>query len=298
MSYRPLALLVRAHSEERSGANLWNSVTLGPGRLSGPFGSGSTFGRSTKSSNHSVKRTRSRVRSGAKASIRKEITAPRASEAVRYARGITAWGQPFDRAKPVVRSDQLRMLRLLAPLLLIWVAAQDVTPPPGAVLLDLELTVDNTPTRLRLHQDQSFLDAARQACTPTETPEAKDNCVGGAMSIIVNQHLRASTVHKSKLAALSTRPRCSHRATWPARPHRRRERQHPSHWLICTQAAKDGQAADATALASPGVSLVRDELEKYDPVSWVGQSPLHVDIELPIQVKRTVCDAERCFELR
>ena len=177
------------------------------------------------------------------------------------------------------------------------VAAQDVTPPPGAVLLDLELTVDNTPTRLRLHQDQSFLDAARQACTPTETPEAKDNCVGGAMSIIVNQHLRASTVHKSKLAALSTRPRCSHRATWPARPHRRRERQHPSHWLICTQAAKDGQAADATALASPGVSLVRDELEKYDPVSWVGQSPLHVDIELPIQVKRTVCDAERCFEL-
>ena len=177
------------------------------------------------------------------------------------------------------------------------VAAQDVTPPPGAVLLDLELTVDNTPTRLRLHQDQSFLDAARQACTPTETPEAKDNCVGGAMSIIVNQHLRASTVHKSKLAALSTRPRCSHRATWPARPHRRRERQHPSHWLICTQAAKDGQAADATALASPGVSLVRDDLEKYDPVSWVGQSPLHVDIELPIQVKRTVCDAERCFEL-
>ena len=92
----------------------------------------------------------------------------------------------------MVRSDQLRMLRLLAPLL--WaarVAAQDVTPPPGAVLLDLELTVDNTPTRLRLHQDQSFLDAARQACTPTETPEAKDNCVGGAMSIIVNQHLRA-----------------------------------------------------------------------------------------------------------
>ena len=54
-----------------------------------------------------------------------------------------------------------------------WAAAQDVTPPPGAVLLDLELTVDNTPTRLRLHQDQSFLDAARQACTPTETPEAK-----------------------------------------------------------------------------------------------------------------------------
>ena len=95
-------------------------------------------------------------------------------------------------------------------------AAQDVTPPPGAVLLDLELTVDNTPTRLRLHQDQSFLDAARQACTPTETPEAKDNCVGGAMSIIVNQHLRQ---------------------------------------------AKDGQAADATALASPGVSLVRDDLE-------------------------------------
>ena len=132
------------------------------------------------------------------------------------------------------------------------VAAQDVTPPPGAVLLDLELTVDNTPTRLRLHQDQSFLDAARQACTPTETPEAKDNCVGGAMSIIVNQHLRQ---------------------------------------------AKDGQAADATALASPGVSLVRGDLEKYDPVSWVGQSPLHVDIELPIQVKRTVCDAERCFEL-
>ena len=72
-----------------------------------------------------------------------------------------------------------------------WAAAQEVTPPPGAVLLDLELTVDNTPTRLRLHQDQSFLDAARQACTPTETPEAKDNCVGGAMSIIVNQHLRA-----------------------------------------------------------------------------------------------------------
>ena len=84
-----------------------------------------------------------------------------------------------------------------------------------------------------------------------------------------------------------------------ARPgqHGRIERQHPSHWLICTQAAKDGQAADATALASPGVSLVRDDLENYDPVSWVGQSPLHVDIELPIQVKRTVCDAERCFEL-
>jgi len=144
------------------------------------------------------------------------------------------------------------MLRLAALWWTARVAAQEVTPPPGAVLLDLELTVDNTPTRLRLHQDQSFLDAARQACTPTETPEAKDNCVGGAMSIIVNQHLRQ---------------------------------------------AKDGQAADATALASPGVSLVRDDLAKYDPVSWVGQSPLHVDIELPIQVKRTVCDAERCFEL-
>merc|ERR1719326_2789379 len=126
------------------------------------------------------------------------------------------------------------MLRLAALWWTARVAAQEVTPTP-----------------LRLHQDQSFLDAARQACTPTETPEAKDNCVGGAMSIIVNQHLRA---------------------------------------------AKDGQAADATALASPGVSLVRDDLEKYDPVSWVGQSPLHVDIELPIQVKRTVCDAERCFE--
>ena len=45
------------------------------------------------------------------------------------------------------------------------------------------------------------------------------------------------------------------------------------------------------------MSLVRDDLANYDPVSWVGQSPLHVDIELPIQVKRTVCDAERCFEL-
>ena len=42
---------------------------------------------------------------------------------------------------------------------------------------------------------------------------------------------------------------------------------------------------------------MRDDLANYDPVSWVGQSPLHVDIELPIQVKRTVCDAERCFEL-
>ena len=142
--------------------------------------------------------------------------------------------------------------------MLCWAAllchcyAQDLTPPPGAFLLDLELTVDSTPTRLRLHQVQSYLDAARQACTPTDTPEATDNCVSGAMTIIVNQHLRT---------------------------------------------AKDGQAADATALASPGVSLVRGELEQYDPVSWVGQSPLHVDIELPIQVKRTVCDAESCFEL-
>ena len=135
-----------------------------------------------------MKRTRSRVRSGAKGSIRKEITAPRASEAVRYARGITAWGQ---QGSQLCEAINMRMLRLAALWWSARVAAQEVTPPPGAVLLDLELTVDNTPTRLRLHQDQSFLDAARQACTPTETPEAKDNCVGGAMSIIVNQHLRA-----------------------------------------------------------------------------------------------------------
>ena len=91
--------------------------------------------------------------------------------------------------------------------LLCWAAllchcyAQDLTPPPGAVLLDLELTVDSTPTRLRLHQDQSYLDAARQACTPTDTPEATDNCVSGAMTIIVNQHLR--TAKDGQAAALA-----------------------------------------------------------------------------------------------
>ena len=35
----------------------------------------------------------------------------------------------------------------------------------------------------------------------------------------------------------------------------------------------------------------------YDPVSFVGDSPLHVDIELPVRTLRTVCDHERCFEL-
>ena len=108
---------------------------------------------------------------------------------------------------------------------------------PASLLLDLELTVDNTPTRLRLHQDQS-LDAARQACTPTETPEAKD-----------------------------TRWRRDVDYREPA----------PAPGLT-------GQVTDADGFGLPGVSLVRDDLEKYDPVSWVGQSPLHVDIELPIQV--------------
>lgn len=124
-------------------------------------------------------------------------------------------------------------------------------------LLDLDLTVDGFATKLTLVEGQSYLAAAQAACKPVLEPAAIDNCVGGAMTIIVNQHL-----------AKKAPPR----------------------------AAAADEAAPPT-LASPGVSLVRGALEHYDPVTWVGASPLHVDIELPVQTRRTVCDAERCWEL-
>lgn len=117
-----------------------------------------------------------------------------------------------------------------------------------ATLLDLELTVDGQATKLTLTEGQSYLEAARLACRPMVDPLAIDNCVSGAMTIIVNNYLR-----------------------------------------------RDGEAAGT--LASPGVSLVRADLEHYDPVSWAGTSPLHVDIELPVQTQRTVCDSEKCWEL-
>ena len=93
-------------------------------------------------------------------------------------------------------------------------------------LLNLDLTVDGQGTKLLLLEGQSYLDAARRACSPVFEPLAIDNCVGGAMTIIVDQHLRA-------------------------------------------------KEAEGSTLASPGVSLVRDgSVENYDPVSWVGASPL------------------------
>jgi hypothetical protein len=116
-------------------------------------------------------------------------------------------------------------------------------------LLNLDLTVDGQGTKLLLLEGQSYLDAARRACSPVFEPLAIDNCVGGAMTIIVDQHLRA-------------------------------------------------KEAEGSTLASPGVSLVRDgSVENYDPVSWVGASPLHVDIELPVRTQRTVCDNAKCWEL-
>lgn len=127
--------------------------------------------------------------------------------------------------------------------------------PP--VLLQLDLTVDGHATELVLVEGQSYLAAAQLACAPMVDPLAIDNCVSGAMTIIVNQHLKV----KEEAAA----------------------------------AASGG--AVAAPLASPGVSLVRSHLENYDPVNFVGSSPLHVDIELPVATRRTVCDAEKCWEL-
>lgn len=117
-----------------------------------------------------------------------------------------------------------------------------------AELLSLDLTVDGEATRLVLHEGQSYIDAAREACRSTSEPFATDNCVSGAVSIIVSQHLRQNE---------------------------------------STQAS----------LASPGLSLVRDGLANYDPVDFQGESPLHVEIELPLQTRRTVCDEERCWDL-
>ncbi|KAJ8612846.1 hypothetical protein CTAYLR_002086 [Chrysophaeum taylorii] len=134
-------------------------------------------------------------------------------------------------------------LLVLVVLILRVVKAQE-----SAELLALDLTVDGQATRLVLKEGQAYVDAARQACKSTTEPFATDNCVSGAVSIIVAQHLRRSE-------------------------------------------------GSANTLASPGLSLVRETLANYDPVKYDGNSPLHVDIELPIQTKRTVCDSEQCWEL-
>lgn len=132
-------------------------------------------------------------------------------------------------------------------LLLACLAKSQLNSAP-AELLSLDLTVDGTATRLVLREGQAYVDAAREACQSTSEPFATDNCVSGAVSIIVSQHLRRNE-------------------------------------------------ESANSLASPGVSLVREGIANYDPIDYQGSSPLHVDIELPIQTRRTVCDSERCWEL-
>ncbi|KAJ1460134.1 hypothetical protein M885DRAFT_23232 [Pelagophyceae sp. CCMP2097] len=136
------------------------------------------------------------------------------------------------------------MSRLIA-LTLLWFRGGAQTMAP---LLDLDLTVDGEATKLVLHEGQAYIDAARAACSATKEAAATDNCVSGAVSLIVAMHLRK----------------------------------------------KD---ASADSLASPGLSLVREMLQNYDPASFIGISPLHVDIELPIQTRRTVCDDSKCWEL-
>ena len=125
---------------------------------------------------------------------------------------------------------------------LLWALARAQEQP----LLSLDLTVDGRATRLVLKEGQAYVEAARLACASTTEPFATDNCVSGAVNIIVAEHLAKKT---------------------------------------------------ANTLASPGVSLVKDTLANYDPLHFDGPSPLHVDIELPLQTRRTVCDSDRCWDL-
>jgi len=140
------------------------------------------------------------------------------------------------------------MVGLSSSLLLLALSRAAAQEP----LLALDLTVDGKASRLVLREGQAYVDAARQACASTTEPFATDNCVSGAVTLIVQQHL---------------------------------------------QKKENATTRSQQVLASPGVSLVRDGLANYDPLSFEGKSPLHVDIELPIQTRRTVCDSERCWEL-
>jgi len=124
-------------------------------------------------------------------------------------------------------------------------------------LLALDLTVDGKASRLVLREGQPYVEAARLACASTTDPFATDNCVSGAVTIIVQQHL------------LKKKMNDTNDATTPV----------------------------SAVLASPGVSLVKGSLANYDPVSFQGESPLHVDIEVPLQTVRTVCDSDKCWEL-